>query len=123
MAASPQVEECGPAAAPRNCAAESRITPKTRGKGTVQPRRSLVRPPDAVAVDSWLRERQENPRTAARPALVRAAQAVPRARAMVPRGSPTTDPPAPPPYVSHSSTVRHNAHRARTRPRTGILIR
>ena len=26
-------------------------------------------------------------------------------------------------YVSHSSTVRHNPHRARTRPRTGTLIR
>jgi hypothetical protein len=26
-------------------------------------------------------------------------------------------------YVSHSSTVRHNPHRARTRPRTGTRIR
>ncbi|CAM5726537.1 hypothetical protein SGLAM104S_04919 [Streptomyces glaucescens] len=25
--------------------------------------------------------------------------------------------------MSHSSTVRHSAHRARTRPRTGTLIR
>ncbi|GAA2595902.1 hypothetical protein GCM10011428_45170 [Streptomyces violaceus] len=27
------------------------------------------------------------------------------------------------PYVSHSNTLLHNAHRARTRPRTGTLIR
>lgn len=32
-------------------------------------------------------------------------------------------PDLPAPYVSHSSTVRHNVHRARTRPRTGTLIR
>ncbi|GDY66433.1 hypothetical protein SAV14893_058260 [Streptomyces avermitilis] len=30
---------------------------------------------------------------------------------------------AKPAYVSHSSTVRHSVQRARTRPRTGILMR
>src|SRR5690606_7347769 len=53
----------------------------------------------------------------------------PRLRSDRARGAadpPETDPPPGRPsgaYVSHSSTVRHSPHRARTRPRTGTLMR
>lgn len=51
-----------------------------------------------------------------------------RARGILQPRTPASPPrragaPPPAPYVSHSSTVRHNVHRARTRPRTGTLIR